>query len=479
VKKKKTLLIKNHHLLFLLVLTAFFLYLLPPTDTDLGWHLRYGQHIFRNGSVWKTNQIGFFLPHYQWAHSYSLYQLLIFTIFHYQGFWGLAFLGALIMALTFFFLCRNYTAKFFWYSLGCIFLYLVSLPVTGFGLRSQLFSLLGISFLFSRLLSVKQLGRKEIILFPLLFVFWVNLHGGFVLGLFLLGFYLGEQIWQKKMAAATKTFFVGGLSFLATLANPFGWHIWEEIWRHSWYPLNKLIAEWTPPTGPSLLLIIFSIILIALGFLLSPQPLNFFHKDKSLFLSLSWLFFLFLAMKAKRHLPFFGFASFHLFFKLYRPPSLSFWPKIPLAILCGGIIINKLFHLPHLALSWETIRQYSRTAIPHQAVEFLQKNPQLCHQIYNAYEWGGYLAWHLPSRKIFVDGRMPAWPTPEKKSPYTIYLEIIQARPGFEKRLKNYGADCLLIARGTFLDLELRKNPRQEWLLIYQDQVASLYQRND
>jgi len=81
--------------------------------------------------------------------------------------------------------------------------------------------------------------------------------------------------------------------------------------------------------------------------------------------------------------------------------------------------------------------------------------------IYNRYEWGGYLIWQLPDYKVFVDGRMPAWPTPSGKSPYTIYLETLQNQPGWQDTLKEYNVSWLLISPGTFMDLLIGDGPEE------------------
>lgn len=75
---------------------------------------------------------------------------------------------------------------------------------------------------------------------------------------------------------------------------------------------------------------------------------------------------------------------------------------------------------------------------------------------------------------------MPAWPTEEGKSPYAIWLEIIQAQDGFEKRLDNFSTDCIFISKGTFLDLELRKEGQKyPWQIIYDDDFAVVWQKNE
>ena len=73
---------------------------------------------------------------------------------------------------------------------------------------------------------------------------------------------------------------------------------------------------------------------------------------------------------------------------------------------------------------------------------------------------------------------MPAWLTPEGKSPYTIYLETLQNQPGWEETLKRYKVDWILISPGTFMDLLLAPGPEKfGWRQVYRDKIAVVYQK--
>lgn len=482
--------IKENWFMVLFLIAIFFIYLLPPIDTDLGWHLRYGEHIWKTHAVWKTNEIGFFLKNYQWAHSRNLSQLLIFIVFNYFGFWGLTLLNALVMTLVFLFVYRSYSKRIIFLILSSIFIFLISNAVTNLGLRSQLFTFLGISFLFYYLLTNQNFTWKRIFPFPLIFLVWANLHGGFILGFVLLAFTLLEKIILKKVlrkeaGQILKLTIAIIASFLSTLINPFGVKTYSEIFRHSWYPLNKLIAEWLPPSKTSVFLILTSVSLVFLGLIIQKNFSSFLKKKRSIFLALNWLFFLFFAMKAKRHLPLFGLASIHFLAHIFsikktKPSScFLFSRKAAIFAVLALSILYRLKNLPDLSKGWDSICRLSRWPLPCAAVEHLKTSPKACPHIFNAYEWGGFLAWHLPQSKTFVDGRMPAWPTSERKSPYTIYLEIIQAKEGFEEKLDQYQADCLFISQGTFLDLELKNNSHYLWEKTYEDEIAVIYQRKN
>ena len=133
----------------LLLVTVFLCFLLLPLDTDLGWHLRYGQQIFQNHQIYRTIQIGFFLTDYQWKHAYSLYQFLTYSFFKYFGFWSLVIANALLVTAIFGLIIKTFPKKnTIFLAVTFTFLFLISLPITNLGWRSQLFSFFGISLLY-------------------------------------------------------------------------------------------------------------------------------------------------------------------------------------------------------------------------------------------------------------------------------------------------------------------------------------------
>ena len=124
--------------------------------------------------------------------------------------------------------------------------------------------------------------------------------------------------------------------------------------------------------------------------------------------------------------------------------------------------------------SWST---YCSTKYPCNAVNYLKTQPS--GHIFAMYEWGGFAIWQLPKDKVFVDGRMPAWSTSNNESPYTTYLNIIQAREGWSKTLDEYSTDYLLISVGSFLDLELADNAAKwDYTELYRDNLAVVYKRS-
>lgn len=117
------------------------------------------------------------------------------------------------------------------------------------------------------------------------------------------------------------------------------------------------------------------------------------------------------------------------------------------------------------------------TKYPCQAIK---NYPQLSGNVFSMYEWGGFLIWQKPNIKVFVDGRMPAWKDENGKSPYQVFLEIIQTQPGWNEQLRKWGTNYLLIGRGTFLNLFLQNDSiKYGWQEEYRNDVAVIYKNKN
>jgi hypothetical protein len=463
-------------LMFFSVLLFFFL---PPLDTDFGWHWRYGHYIWQNQSVLKTNTFTVLNKGYYWPQSFHGYQLTTYVVYSLLGQMGLSLANGVLMVGVFLLLYIVLDKKLF--SAWLVFLLMVgtSWYILWQGWRAQVLSL----FLTLALLVI--LKSKKIWMSIPLFLLWVNIHGGFVLGLAILGIYLLLDMavsWAKKkqliINKSIRRFIIGTGSVLVTLINPYGIEIWRETWRHMSVPLDKLIAEWTPP--PLLWQYLMGIIIaMVLAVLIKIKKKSF------------WLIFYFFVCAVFFYLGFIG-RRFVLYFFLFAGlffaslVSVKKWDSninyqsIGKAIVLASLFFGITYRLPNTISTTSSWDRYCKppkgTQQPCKVVEYIKDN-DLSGNFFNAYEWGGFLVWQLPESQFFVDGRMPAWETASGESPYTIYLHLIQARDGWEQVMDSYNIDYLLIGSGTFLDLAVKDNSSRNWQELIRDDLAVLYQK--
>ncbi len=110
-------------------------------------------------------------------------------------------------------------------------------------LRSQVFTLwfLALLFLF---LEADRRGKKWwlVLLLPI-HVVWLNLHGGFVVGMILLGAHTAEQALRRRpikhLLAAEAAMLV------LVLVNPYGWQYGPYLW-HALRMDRSMFTEWQP-----------------------------------------------------------------------------------------------------------------------------------------------------------------------------------------------------------------------------------------
>src|SRR3989344_962853 len=93
---------KNFLLAFFPFLIVFISSLYVPYDSDLGWHLKYGEYFFKTGHILRDNTFSTLMPEFKWVnHSWGT-DIISYAFYKPFGLWGLSILGALIITLTFF-----------------------------------------------------------------------------------------------------------------------------------------------------------------------------------------------------------------------------------------------------------------------------------------------------------------------------------------------------------------------------------------
>ncbi len=456
---------KKINLTIVLFFTAIFItFFLAPVDTDLGWHLRFGNYFLKNGRPMVKNKLTVLLHDQPWPNSYILYHPLVAIVYRISGFWGLSILNAVIMTLSFIFIWlifdKNIVKTFIITSITSLGGWII----LRYGLRGQITSLLFFCLLFYILEKVNQ-TKPKLFSLGLLFLLWANFHGSYLYGILL------TCLWSILKLQPYLLIPI----FIAPLINPFGINNYGYVLKTMFSPLNTMIAEWTAPQL-ILKIISLSLFLIYIGLWLRK---NKHWQLKKLFWPLASLSSLYLVLNARRNLP-----QFFLITSIGLVKLINFPKKIrPLINIVSTTILglSAFLILPKTIAvnsNWQNYCQQGMTHYPCQAVEYIKKN-NLQGDIFNFYRWGGFLSWQLPDNLIFVAGHIPANQLSSGKYPYQVHLEILQAQPGYQEKLNKYNIDYILIPPKTFLDLEIQKNETAPWKEIYRDRISVLYKKID
>lgn len=461
----------------MVLVVLFCLFVLPAADPDLGWQIRCGENFWKGLGFCSRNDFSVYLPNFVWTNHSWLYQAILWLVNSVVGMFGLAMLNGLVVGMAFWLLYMT-VKEYYLEKLGAILVMIFLMwGLLQMGIRSQM---MGYLFFNMMLWLDSRAGKVPNWLWglPLVELIWVNSHGSFVVGLGLIGFILIKNVLEKKVGVI-RAVVIGVVAGGVTWVNPFGFGVYEEAWRHfGGIDMSKLIAEWTPPVP----LVWWICLLSGLGL----SGWLIYKRNWRSYLELVVLWgLMYLALRVKRHVPFLLFLEFYLVFGDEKLMSKAGgWLKqtdlrnnvfqlVSVCLICLALVLGGVGLVKSIGNSCQT----SQLTYPCGAVEYLKKQNVLG-PIFTRYEWGGYLIGEYPRQKVFVDGRMPAWPDPSGKSPYTIYLETLQTLPGWEERLIEYKINWILISPGTFMDIFLSPSPRRYgWDEVYRDEMSVLYKR--
>jgi hypothetical protein len=171
-------------------------------------------------------------------------------------------LGLLWLAL------RRFGGSSGWATLG-VFLYFMAVGIGSAIQRPQAFGLFFFTVVLY-VLSAPTISRRAMLLLPLTFLLWANLHGTFVAGLLVLGLHTVGRAVERGVRdpEVRRLVMVGILCGLATLVNPNGPFLYWQVLDFSGHPNLKTMTEWYPmrfsltggahwPYAMSLLLLVF------------------------------------------------------------------------------------------------------------------------------------------------------------------------------------------------------------------------------
>ena len=206
-------------------------------DPDIWWHLRTGElimqrHMFPRTEVFSRDLAGKPYLAYSW-----LYEVLVYKLYQWFGNMGIvAYSTGMVLAITVAVnqLVRRAQADF---TLGALLTYAACFSMGHlYTPRSWLFSVLFFVLELDVLLHVRRTGRtRALLLLPLIFALWANLHIESIYGLLVLGLACLESIVNSirkrgdlaiPLPAAVGALFA---SSLATLANPYGWRVYGIV----------------------------------------------------------------------------------------------------------------------------------------------------------------------------------------------------------------------------------------------------------
>ena len=486
------------HLWALVILAGVFIFVNthPIRPHDFWWHMAVGREILQTGAIpqvdtFSYTALGTPYPSYQ---VFWLMEIILYLVYQAGDAALIVFFQSLVVASAYSIIlitCLQQSHHWRAAALGIAFASLLGL--NSWNIRPQVITyLLGAIFLYliSRLLRGAKRGWA--FLFPVMMVIWVNSHGTFLLGIFFISLWLGQEAWDYSLAkianrngaSASRVIYammIFILSLLACLINPCGWGVIEylqSLFGNS--VVQNLVIEWTPPTfetfGGGLFLV--ALLLSAIILAISPRRLNFYQY-------FSFLGVAILALYTSRGIVWFGLVVA----PLITEHSLAIVSGVTKNRIShdgspGNSAINWVFLVVILVVVFLTVPWFKErlpmpeakaglisAETPIQATEYiLETRPP--GNIFHAMSFGSYLIWVAqPEYPVFVDGRIELYP----QEVWEDYLAISNALGDWEGELERYGVHTIMLSPSEqpFLVLAVQKSSR--WLLVFEDQAAVVY----
>ncbi len=217
---------------------------------DLGWHLAAGDLIRQRGTVPLHDPWAFTSAGRQWFNLSWLWDVCASALFQRAGFGGLVLLTLACGAVIVGYLALLGLSSGASTLAVCIAVLSASLLYPAFASFPNVYLAASpnlATMLFAVVFYGECLKRTRRVLFlPVLMLLWANLHGGFTLGLFIVGVFFGLALLRRDWAHLRLYGLAGAGCLAATLVNPLGWHIYEGVRATLGSFVQAQITEWWP-----------------------------------------------------------------------------------------------------------------------------------------------------------------------------------------------------------------------------------------
>lgn len=424
--------IKKHISLKLILLVVIFIVvflsiLMPIGDPDFFWHIATGKWIWQNKTLPAEDPFSFTTPKVLELRDqailkgYWLSQVLYYALYLVAGWNGIILLRILVVFLLIFFLVKRRDAES---DLHLLIVLLSIFIILNFYFldRPQVFSFLFFAIILYLVDTLRKAGASTIhyISMPIVMSLWANMHGGYILGQFVIFIYLISENLKARFPFFGKPLGPGYLrlfslictvSIVSSFINPLLYKTLPatlQFMKTSYFTKN--IMEYSSTIEGFFKLNQYMVLFYWLIALLMALAILYriIHRDRDpadIVITVILLYFSFTQIR------------YIAFFIIWSVPFVStfldnllkegFLKRFITGVSICFIVFFELYTSGGLIRNLGSFNdgKWVSPDYPAEMVRLIKK-VDLRGNMYNSYDWGGYLIWELgPERKVFIDGR--------------------------------------------------------------------------
>jgi hypothetical protein len=455
-------------------------------DGDTYTHIYLGTWMIENLALPSTDFLSHTVSGTPWViHEWGA-EVLMGLVYNFSGLAGVSIFFALLVGLTFtllFLLLENLDTDP-WLALPMMVVTLLLLYPMILA-RPHIFSWLLGSLTFLILHS----NRRWLWSMPIIMILWVNLHGGFILGLVLQGIFIvggildnrNDKGWRVAIQKQRQAITILILCLVVTGLNPHGYNILGFYLEVRALDVTQYNPEWQSPDLQTFWILRAYLALLMFGLLVRREPVRWTHL-------LLLVFCLEAALCHRRHVSLIAILMLPLWLDILRPIQkrlaaflnrcrhpekkiYSGWTG-PATILMIACILVVAVHAiqPGKQDQLQKLFPVSKR-FPQGAWAYIAEH-QPDGRVFNEYSWGASLIyWSWGELPVFIDGFAHKY----GEQIYKDYYTITGLEENAEELLDSYQVDWVLFptSRPLIRYLLLTGN----WQQIYRDEQASILKR--
>jgi hypothetical protein len=451
--------------------------------SDVPWHFASGAWIIDNGSIPETDMWSYVPQSVTWYNISWLWDVIIAGI---AKFFGLEYVYCLfVFCLA---LLMSFSLKWLmWrgikpeFALAAVFVMAIVIWHFASARPYNLSFLLLLAVHYLCYLAYRKEHYKPLMIaLPIIMALWGNIHGGFIAGFSVLGFYGIAALVEKEYAAFRKLFAIGVMSLISLLAfNYYHLGIVNATLRTLDSAATSFISEWRNFTlhsmmGPTVLVVTFLLVV-------NPRDKKIPLEDR--LMAYAWLF---AATWSVRNFPMAAILSMPALAISFsqtgnpKPFNVTDTVKSRLGVVAMAVIVVMLTLIPATRTALFPAEHVYAEKDIRPAIAYIKENIAADTVILNSYDLGGALIYMLDDRnpRVFIDGRAGTAYSEEILEGLIDARDILKPEH-FGTLVERYQVGAIVVnTHHNFATITKQSPYNKQWRVTYEDDSYMVIERD-